>query len=125
VPFRNLWDDFSVRFGYPYPVHTTLDDIPFLQHGGIGRPPGQGGADLAFTPWAESEQLWLRDDEVETGVWYHGSSPAGSPLVDVVPGKGLRYRGEDHDPEWDVNAGFVYNNIYWRRVPVRRPYGSH
>ncbi len=131
LPFRALYDWYSVEFGYPYPVHTTLNDIPFLDHGAIGEPDNDPHTpDLVYiytaVPPDESplQELWLKNDAQEHGMWYHGTTQAGSPLYDVFPGKGFRYFGRQQDPECGEppSCGYIWNNIYWRRVPVPRPY---
>jgi hypothetical protein len=129
VPFRTLWGRYCcAEFGYPYPVQLTLHDIPFLEHGAIGEPDEQGPIpDHTYTPspdgHPQSQELWLKDDPAgESGVWYHGTNRAGSPLCDVAPGKGFQYVGRQADPEGSDGLDYIYNNIYWRRVPVTRPY---
>jgi len=129
LAFRSLWAYFSVDFGYPYPVRITLNDIPFLDHGAVGAPDEDHAPDCIYTPSPvgelQSETLWLKDDGQERGVWYHGTARAGSPLYDVIPGKGFRYFGRLLDPEsGGAPGGLVWDNIYWRRTPVSRPYRS-
>jgi parallel beta-helix repeat protein len=129
LPFRSLWEYYSVYFAYPYPVHTTLNDIPFLEHGAIGNPGRYGlTADRIYTPSPrerpQSRELWLKDDEDERGVWMDDDEHAGSPFIDVLPGKGFHYRAEARDPEYSGGVGYVCDNTYWRRVPVPCPYRS-
>ncbi len=106
-----------VEFGYPYPVSTTLNAIPFAQYGAI-----PDGGDEVWIPTGPAEENWkklhLGTNPDGTPEWKDGEDPATSPDIDVVPGKGFRYygwqkSGPGYNPEW---------RVYYMRVPVSRPY---
>jgi hypothetical protein len=121
--FRSPFGDRYVEFGYPYPIGTTLNDIPFFEYGA----PAKTGKpwwchDQILVPvsygWV---QLWLDDEGDGHERWkYITGGYAGSPYIDVVPGKGFEYYGAEDVLE-DPPEG-IEDRIYYYRVPVVRPY---
>jgi hypothetical protein len=118
--FRSCIEYNHVEFGYPYPVSTTLNAIPFAQYGAV-----PDGGDQVWIPTAPGEENWkklhLGTDLEGTPEWKDAEENAAtSPDIDVIPGKGFRYycmyeSGVGYDPA-------LY--VYYRRVAVTRPYRS-
>ncbi len=108
-----------VEFGYPYPVHTTLNDIRFIRYYAFF----EDDADEVHIPkqveqYVEREILWLDVDDDGYELWkYQNGADAESPHIDVVPGKGFCYYGKR-------GREYIGTYMYCRRVPVVRPYRS-
>ncbi|MDP2896113.1 MAG: right-handed parallel beta-helix repeat-containing protein [bacterium] len=121
--FRHPTWGLKVEFGYPYPVDTTLNGIPFIQYGAVLE--DQELETVADEIWIPTQpQVWkelrLETDGQGNEQWMDGGSPAGPPDIDVLPGKGFRYYGDS-----DVlgrDGGPIADRIYYYRVPVVRPY---
>jgi hypothetical protein len=118
--FRTPTWGIRVEFGYPYPVDTSLNDIPFIQYGALPWVPPSAPDEVEVPTPPSWKELWLDTDAAGSELWMDGGIPAASPEIDVIPGKGFRYYGirdERLVPPFEVG-----NNIYYYCVPVVRPY---
>jgi hypothetical protein len=101
----------------PYPVTTTLNEIPFLAFGAVGKSVAEkSAADKMLVDRVsemEWKELWLRED----GIWmdWDTDTPASPCLVEVFPGKGFFYKmGDSDEPGWCDGRYLVF----------QRPYGT-
>ncbi len=109
----------ETAWGLSYPIKTTLNDIPFLAFGAIGKPLAEKGDADNMLIWPiggpDWKKLWLRDD----GIWMDDDydTPASDSLVEVFPGKGFHYK------MGQAVAGTV-DPMVTRYAVFQRPYGK-
>ncbi len=100
VPFYGGTDDYTY-FSYPYPVETTLNDIPFLLFGAKGSTTSGSADKVEILVDGSWETLWLYYNSANhydsnNGKWKYGGSSASASQVEVTPCKGFRYKKSEN-----------------------------